>query len=233
VVTTIPPLVRFSVADFAPPVVGENTIVVAHAPPGASEAVVAQGGLPVFAGVWIANCVRSGPESDCDGGATAVVPVLVMVTIMLALNPTIRLPNATGFGLALKVAGGLAPVPVSGTVMIGVPAEVRPMLSDAVFAPADVGANRICTAQAAPTPTSAWAVQGGLVVAPPFTNVNCEPSGLERPGNGDTTGSAPVLVKLIVIVAFAPTATLPNAAGFGLALNDGFVAWPVPVTPPS
>ena len=213
-------------ADLLPVDVGEKRTDVVQPAPAGRLVDVAQGGSPVLVVATTTNCGASGPVTVSAGGAVANALVLVIVTMTLALTPTPTLPNATGLGLALNM--GPTPVPDRATVVSGTPATSKPTLRTADLLPVDVGEKRTDVVQPAPAGKLVDVAQGGSPVLVVATTTNCGASGPVTVSPGGAVVTVLVLVIVTMTLALTPTPTLPNATGFGLAMNAMPLVTPVP-----
>ena len=149
-----------------------------------------------------------------DGGAARLVPVLVTVTITVALPPLPTLPKLTGLGETETDVTAPRPFPLIGTVgTAGAEHQHRRLGAGNSRREPDHGRDAV------PPGTDDNEAQAGL---PELGDVWSENSAALVPVS-DSAGGAPAnaLVLLIVttMVDALPTPRLPNAIGFGDAEN--------------
>jgi hypothetical protein len=141
------------------------------------------------------------PDAVTEEIVTLTVPLFVSVSALVAVLPTLILPNDIEVGEEDNT--GATPVPLTA-IANGEVAPSFAILNPPETAPAAVGAKRTVTLTLAPTATVAG------IVRPVVVNEADVPVIAEI-----MTGLAPVLVRVSGCVCAVPTATLPkaNAAG--------------------
>jgi hypothetical protein len=124
------------------------------------------------------------------------VPVFVSLTLCVPLCPTITFPNVNADGATVKPV--CVPVPVMAIAKGELEASLTIVRLPAI-APADVGANLICTVLLWPTP----------IVPEGFPPITVKPAPVKVAPDIVTVPS-PVLVTVKLCVAVFPTAMLPK-----------------------
>jgi len=142
---------------------------------------------------------------------TAAVPVLLITTDWPVLLPVATAPKPTLDGLAVRCPVAAAdPVPVNGTLSVGLVGSLLVIVMLPVAAPAAVGANVTATWADCPALIVFGVVNPLIVNAEPVTAI------------ADTVRSAdPVLLRDKFVLVVCPVETVPNPIEVGETDNCG------------